>query len=54
MYEYYHLACAGAFCARDIKVWQILMSKGGFDLPLFRLGMGQADLRRKEATVVAD
>jgi len=29
MWEYYLLSCAGAFRARDIQVWQILMTKQG-------------------------
>ena len=29
MWEYYLLSCAGAFRARDIQVWQILMTKAG-------------------------
>jgi len=29
MWEYYLLSCAGAFRARNIQVWQILMTKVG-------------------------
>jgi cyclopropane-fatty-acyl-phospholipid synthase len=29
MWEYYLLSCAGAFRARDIQVWQIVMTKPG-------------------------
>jgi cyclopropane-fatty-acyl-phospholipid synthase len=29
MWRYYLLACAGAFRARDIQLWQIVFSKGG-------------------------
>lgn len=29
LWEYYLLACAGAFRARDIQLWQIVFSKGG-------------------------
>ena len=29
MWEYYLLSCAGAFCARHIQVWQIVMTKEG-------------------------
>lgn len=29
MWKYYLLACAGAFRARDIQLWQIVFSKGG-------------------------
>jgi len=38
MWEYYLLACAGAFCARQIQVWQIVMTKTGTDQPLCRFG----------------
>lgn len=30
MWEYYLLSCAGAFRARSVQLWQILMSKGMF------------------------
>ena len=30
MWEYYLLSCAGAFRARDIQLWQIVMTKHGF------------------------
>ncbi len=29
LWKYYLLACAGAFRARDIQLWQIVFSKGG-------------------------
>ena len=29
MFEYYLCACAGAFRARDLQLWQILFSRGG-------------------------
>jgi cyclopropane-fatty-acyl-phospholipid synthase len=29
MWRYYLLSCAGAFRARDIQLWQIVLSKGG-------------------------
>ena len=31
MWKYYLLACAGAFRARDLQLWQIVLSKGGVD-----------------------
>ena len=31
MWKYYLLACAGAFRARDLQLWQIILSKGGVD-----------------------
>ncbi|MBU1195064.1 MAG: cyclopropane fatty acyl phospholipid synthase [Proteobacteria bacterium] len=33
MWEYYLLSCAGAFRARNIQVWQILMTKHGCGTP---------------------
>ncbi|MFO7665167.1 MAG: cyclopropane fatty acyl phospholipid synthase [Desulfobacterales bacterium] len=33
MWEYYLLSCAGAFRARNIQVWQILMTKAGTGAP---------------------
>lgn len=33
MWEYYLLSCAGAFSARHIHVWQILMTREGTDQP---------------------
>ena len=38
MWEYYLLSCAGAFCARHIQVWQIVMTKGSAVQPLCRFG----------------
>jgi cyclopropane-fatty-acyl-phospholipid synthase len=29
MWDYYLLSCAGAFRARDVQLWQIIMSKRG-------------------------
>ena len=29
MWKYYLLSCAGAFRARDIQLWQVLLSKKG-------------------------
>lgn len=37
MWEYYLLSCAGAFRARHIQVWQIVMTKVGVVQPLCRL-----------------
>ncbi|MDO9559776.1 MAG: cyclopropane fatty acyl phospholipid synthase [Syntrophales bacterium] len=37
MWEYYLLCCAGAFRARDIQVWQIVMTKPGADQPRCRV-----------------
>jgi cyclopropane-fatty-acyl-phospholipid synthase len=36
MWEYYLLSCAGAFRARDIQVWQVLMTKKGRTQPACR------------------
>jgi cyclopropane-fatty-acyl-phospholipid synthase len=33
MWEYYLLSCAGAFRARDIQLWQIVMTKAGTPQP---------------------
>ena len=33
MWEYYLLSCAGAFRARDLQVWQIVMTRFGFGTP---------------------
>lgn len=37
MWRYYLLSCAGAFCARDLQLWQIVYSKqglrGGYQAP---------------------
>jgi cyclopropane-fatty-acyl-phospholipid synthase len=33
MWEFYLLFCAGAFRARDIQVWQIVMTKYGTGTP---------------------
>jgi cyclopropane-fatty-acyl-phospholipid synthase len=37
MWEYYLLSCAGAFRARHIQVWQIVMTKGGIEQPACRV-----------------
>jgi cyclopropane-fatty-acyl-phospholipid synthase len=36
MWEYYLLSCAGAFRARSIQVWQIVMTKLGTAQPSCR------------------
>jgi cyclopropane-fatty-acyl-phospholipid synthase len=36
MWKYYLLSCAGTFRARDIQVWQILLSKNGLAIPRLR------------------
>ena len=36
MWEYYLLSCAGAFRARDIQVWQVLMTRQGRSQPVCR------------------
>lgn len=38
MWDFYLLSCAGAFCARDIQVWQIVMTKPGAVQPPCRFG----------------
>ena len=38
MWEYYLLSCAGAFRARSIQVWQIVMTKHGTPQPQCRYG----------------
>lgn len=38
MWKYYLLTCAGAFRARELQVWQILLSKGGAKAPPRRFG----------------
>lgn len=38
MWEYYLLSCAGAFRARQIQVWQIVMTKTRRPQPLCRIG----------------
>jgi len=40
MWEYYLLSCAGAFCARHIQVWQIVMTKTGAPQPPCRVVYG--------------
>ena len=37
MWEYYLLSCAGSFRARNIQLWQIVMTKTGARQPLCRL-----------------
>jgi cyclopropane-fatty-acyl-phospholipid synthase len=36
MWEYYLLACAGAFRARDIQLWQVVLTKNGTPQPACR------------------
>jgi len=36
MWEYYLLSCAGAFRARDIQVWQMVLTRGGTRQPVCR------------------
>jgi len=36
MWEYYLLSCAGAFRARSIQLWQIVMTKPGTAQPVCR------------------
>jgi cyclopropane-fatty-acyl-phospholipid synthase len=50
MWEYYLLSCAGAFCARHIQVWQIVMTKAGTVQPLCRFGEEGANAWRSETT----
>jgi cyclopropane-fatty-acyl-phospholipid synthase len=38
MWEYYFLCCAGAFRARHMQAWQIVMTKQGADQPRCRIG----------------
>ncbi len=40
MWEYYLLSCAGAFRARHIQVWQVVMTKPGTPQPQCRAGQG--------------
>jgi len=49
MWEYYLLSCAGAFCARHIQVWQIIMTKEGAIQPLCRFGEEGDGIWRGEA-----
>ena len=49
MWEYYFLSCAGAFCARHIQVWQIIMTKEGAIQPLCRFGEEGDGIWRGEA-----
>ena len=48
MWEYYLLSCAGAFCARHIQVWQIVMTKAGAVQPLCRFDEEGANVWRSE------
>ena len=50
MWEYYLLSCAGAFCARQIQVWQIVMTKVGTDQPPCRYGEEGVNARYSETT----
>ena len=49
MWEYYLLSCAGAFCARHIQVWQIILTKEGATQPLCRFGEEGDGIWRGEA-----
>ena len=49
MWEYYFLSCPGAFCARHIQVWQIIMTKEGAIQPLCRFGEEGDGIWRGEA-----
>jgi cyclopropane-fatty-acyl-phospholipid synthase len=49
MWEYYLLSCAGAFCARHIQVWQIILTKEGATQPLCRVGEEGDGIWRGEA-----
>ncbi len=37
MFRFYLLSCAGAFRARNIQLWQIVMTKPGRDCPDCRI-----------------
>jgi cyclopropane-fatty-acyl-phospholipid synthase len=37
MWEYYLLSCAGAFRARELQLWQIVLTKPGTSQPKCRL-----------------
>ena len=37
MWRYYLLSCAGAFRARDLQLWQIVMTKVGRTQPVCRM-----------------
>jgi cyclopropane-fatty-acyl-phospholipid synthase len=50
MWEYYLLSCAGAFCARHIQVWQIVMTKAGAVQPLCRFGEEGTNAWHSETT----
>jgi cyclopropane-fatty-acyl-phospholipid synthase len=50
MWEYYFLSCAGAFCARHIQVWQIVMTKARAVQPLCRFGEEGANAWHSETT----
>jgi cyclopropane-fatty-acyl-phospholipid synthase len=50
MWEYYLLSCAGAFCARHIQVWQIVMTKAGAVQPLCSFGEEGANAWHGEKT----
>ncbi len=49
MWEYYLLSCAGAFRARHIQVWQIILTKEGAIQPLCRFGEEGDGIWRGEA-----
>lgn len=50
MWEYYLLSCAGAFCARQIQVWQIVMTKVGTGQPPCRYGEEGTNAWHSETT----
>lgn len=50
MWEYYLLSCAGAFCARYIQVWQIVMTKQGTVQPICRFDEEEANVTPRETT----
>ncbi len=51
MWEYYLLSCSGAFSARQIQVWQIVMTKAAAVQPRCRFGEEGADAYRSETTL---
>jgi cyclopropane-fatty-acyl-phospholipid synthase len=49
MWEYYLLSCAGAFCARHIQVWQLVLTKAGTAQPSCRFGEEGKNTCRSES-----
>ncbi|MFH7326139.1 cyclopropane fatty acyl phospholipid synthase [Desulfurivibrio sp. C05AmB] len=47
MWEYYLLSCAGAFRARNIQLWQVLMTKHGTgtEQPCCRIPVGEREMK---------